>query len=717
MIHKKSIFLTGIATLIAILILAGMLSLLNSQPGLAHGLITDAQIASELPEISNITGVYFDEATNEVIVLGTSDPNYPTISRQYIYENLIVALRARYYGGYPGMTIEFGPQPGPDLLPVFYFGNITSTQMGLVMFEADRLLKTYSLGEDNLNPGTPYPSGVAGYLSIPDRLVALEDTHSGTVAPQRFFFSPEINFRLQPDEMGGVFSNTQAILDWAYIPADTTYTSTNATRSAQDFVDHFNTNYTAFAQEQWQRDNTALKELVQLFKINGIAKWLYDKNLDLKLPGADSHWLSAYHLSYTETPTYTPGITVTRSFAEGSIIYTIQIYGGVDGSTPNTYIPNDTAAQNLINLAKANRGSTDDWAFDSPIDYSPTAGEEEAKNSPEASVQIRAMAIKLAENGLENGNFESGPPWDEWEQYSKAGYDLIGNWAPLDGNYGAYLGGYHNGVDWIYYPDIEIPNLGPNGQVQFRYYWATYPTNISVIPHQYTERPTAIPTFDKDQIMLANPSAEENNQNLNSSDFCLVSIYDQDDNLLETIQTISEADPSGTWYYASHDLTAYKGQSVALEFSCTTNAQNPALSLFVDNAEILYRDVDAPTITEMYLAPVVPIPSDTITIEIVFSETMYNGTAPRVQIGQTEPYNAYIFAPVTGNGLTNGFSNIDPTHWFGTYTIPADAQPGRYILQVTEAEDAGRNAMLTDTSWYFDLYSARFNLYLPIVIR
>lgn len=205
-----------------------------------------AQAAASMEDatqISDLIGAYYDAEHDDLVILGRYDPAYPVMSRDQIRQYLATALRARYNGyptPYPGMTIDFGPKPAPDQLPVFYFGLITDTLTGQSMFGADRLLKVYGQGEDNLHPGTPYTSSVPGYRSMVDRLVDLQDTYAGEVAPQRFYFTPDINLRLTPDQSGVVFSNTQVVLNWAYIPADTTHTSPNSALAAQGFVDHFN---------------------------------------------------------------------------------------------------------------------------------------------------------------------------------------------------------------------------------------------------------------------------------------------------------------------------------------------------------------------------------------------------------------------------------------------------------------------------------------------
>jgi hypothetical protein len=596
------------------------------------------------------------------------------------------------------MTIEFEPKPGPDLLPVFYYGLITDTMMGYSMFESDRLLKTYSLGEDNLNPGVAYTSSVPGYFSIPDRLVLLEDKYTGDVAPQRFFFTPTINMRLTSDAMGGIFSGTQATLNWAYIPEDTLLTSTNSTLAAQGFVDHFNLSYDDFAQEQWERDDSALRELVQLFKLNGISKWIQDQGIDASLAGANGGWMEAYPISYTHTPTYTPGITATRwfTYSDGGSQYTqtISIYGGVDASTPVFYIQNNPLAQALINQVKIERVG-DVWEIEFSDDFCPTApGSLDSGGCP--NEQVVAMAFKLAEILSVNGGFESGAPWAPWVQYSSGGYVLVYAGIGHTGDYAAYLGGYPNGTDYIY-QDISIP---ADGIARLSYWSAVLlstssadiidgnrklqeqPLSTGASPPEYPDKPDSL---------------------ADATDFLYVEIWDTSNNLLETLEILTDESPAGYWYPSSWDLSAYAGQTIRLRFSSTTDAADPITSFYLDDIRVEFGDFTPPIVTDVSLSPPDPVGPGQVEFEITFSEEMYRFLTPTVQMGLTAPYETYTLEPVTGPDTTNGFLNSDPSRWFGIYTFTSDMPEGEYHLSIAGCEDTWHNAMSTDKSYTFQV--------------
>jgi hypothetical protein len=670
-------------------------------------------------EISDIVGVYFDADRGEIVILGGYDPNYPVMSRDYIRQNLATAMRALYDGGstpWPGMTIEFEPKPGPDLLPVFYFGLITDTTMGRAMFQADRLLKVYSLGEDNLNPGTSYTSDVPDYMNIPDRLVALHDTYTGTVSPQRFFFEPGITFRLNNDESGGVFSNTRAVLDWAYIPEDTPYTSTNSTLAAQGFVDHFNAHYDEFAQEQWNRGETALKELVQLYKLDAIAKWIHAKGIEGSLPGAHSSSTSFCSIGHIETPTYTPGITVTRSFTVslgGGSYYTqyIYIYGGVGTQIPPTYIADSMIDEIVINQAKDARvEGLDAWPFERTAAICPTGDEGMGiACCPEPSNTLWAMAFKLVDPLLQNGGFEEDPPGSSWIQYSNHDFQLIDPIAAHSGANGVWLGGYPNELAYIYQ---DIP-ISPGGTARVSYWWGIIAQTVTGTSNDRRPPDTWLTTSETVKEPL---SSLKETEILAANDFLFVQVLDANNNLLATLETLSNESPTGVWYSSSWDLSAYAGQTIRLRFRCAIDNQNPLTHFYLDDVSLESSDCAAPTVINVSVSPAPPLDQVPAQFEITFSEKMYRFLTPTVTMGLAVPYNAYALTPLTGSGYTNGFLNSDPAKWYGTYTFDASMSNGIYHLSIGGAEDTWHNALATNTAHTF-LVGTSYRLYLPVVMK
>jgi hypothetical protein len=273
-------------------------------------------------QITDIIGATVDTQTREVILVGTQFDTLPPVD----LDNLTVALRTRYDVTaepeelWPGVTIEFS-QTNERTLDVTYFGKVRDTYFGYVLFAADRLLKSYGMGHDNVT-GEPVPidSAVPDYQS---ELACLEEQNFALLAGQqivwRKWFSPTLEILTTEENDAIVFDTAQITLNWAYVSA-ATHPAVDV--CAQAFVDHFNAHYQDFANEQLQRGNPVLHELVQLGKLTAIAEWLYSREPDTSIPGLNLPWLNTLSVPPHETPGTTPNIIVT----EGALIQS----GGVD---------------------------------------------------------------------------------------------------------------------------------------------------------------------------------------------------------------------------------------------------------------------------------------------------------------------------------------------------------------------------------------------------
>ncbi len=133
-----------------------------------------------------------------------------------------------------------------------------------------------------------------------------------------------------------------------------------------------------------------------------------------------------------------------------------------------------------------------------------------------------------------NGGFETGSA-APWVQSSSGGYNLIDSSKPHSGVYGAYLGGYNNGTDTLY-QQVSIPNTATAATLT--YWW------------QQTTQETGTTAYDKLVVQVLNTSGT----------------------VLGTLQTISNASVAGTWTQVSYNLSAYKGQTVRIQYKATLDA-------------------------------------------------------------------------------------------------------------------------------------------------
>ena len=243
-----------------------------------------------------------------------------------------------------------------DLQEDKFGGRVDNTQLGWVMFEADRVMKELAGGKDELT-GAIYNSQntslPAGFMNELELLAAGGETGQFDT---RFWFTPN-DFALQSyiDPTTGqatvVFAadsvqlNTEAYLQG--VPSDP---------NAQKFADFFNANYNAFANLEFPvhdpTDPTGQKiiyvkifaELQDAMKAVALARFFRDNNIPI-----DTWWLSSYDPPTAYIPAEIP--TLTNSLTTGNGTTTITFYGGVQIFKPNQYIPSASAqdVQELVN--------------------------------------------------------------------------------------------------------------------------------------------------------------------------------------------------------------------------------------------------------------------------------------------------------------------------------------------------------------------------------
>ncbi len=653
-------------------------------PSLASNAITEPESIETAvspvttSHISNITGAVYNEERGEIIVFGVADPGLPPMDYDYIQENLIIALRAYYDADrpdVPGVSIEGTEDP----LEVVYFGNITNTHFGNVSFESDRLLKTYTMGKDNLT-GQVITSSVPGYQSYPDRMSQIVDTTLDSVLT-RYFFTPTLRIEENNSPHGIVFSNTQKFVDWGYLGGTPSQASTQA---AQGFVDNFNENYWEYAAERYDlHGDTTLYEMIQLAKLTAIAKWAQDKNLELQLPGINDPWLNNHPITSETTPLETPGISVswTQQTNQGS--YIAELRGGVYALGYIEWIPSSSEGQGIINLVWINRQPAPPPPMMSEIqyDYCGPLGDPAMilQENSCAIGNIVSYMMSISDDAVSNGDFENGP--GSWVENSA--FPIVRTESPLHGNYGAILPVYHN-ADVSMQQVFHIPADADKAMLT---YWRAIGTDETTHPHDYFS----------------------------------VYLTDLNDNVLTTFEVLNDGDADGYWHQVSFDASTYAGQTVKLWFAATTDAAN-ITNFFVDDVSLDYLDEVAPSIHSIS-APDQVISTGGVSIEVVFDEQMTTAVSPAVTFKPTQALQSlltteiYTFTARTDAGYTNGFLETDPTRWVGDFNFTNSIPEGEYEISVSSGQDIALNVMFPAEnihSFINDMTAPEINYVYPI---
>ena len=125
------------------------------------------QITGYLRELTVLEGMTYDKASGQVILFGRNDPSVPPWST----DDLLVAFKSVYTSEEPWVSIDPGPTQG--VMIGSYGEQIRDTHFGKVLFEADRLMKSLSLGKDNVT-GAPVTSAVPGFKNLIDLSLLLK---------------------------------------------------------------------------------------------------------------------------------------------------------------------------------------------------------------------------------------------------------------------------------------------------------------------------------------------------------------------------------------------------------------------------------------------------------------------------------------------------------------------------------------------------------------
>ena len=146
-----------------------------------------------------------------------------------------------------------------------------------------------------------------------------------------------------------------------------------------------------------------------------------------------------------------------------------------------------------------------------------------------------------------------------WTESSTGGYNLISNFHPRTGSWGAYLGGTNNADDRLS-QQIILPSNAIS--VSLAAWWSIATEELNV-------------GFDRMTVSVLQPNGT----------------------LLGDLFTIDSSAAVNQWNQAEADLTQYAGQTVVLRFRATTNASSPT-DFYVDDVSVV---ACSSAVTRIYL--------------------------------------------------------------------------------------------------------------------
>lgn len=290
-----------------------------------------------LAGFGHLEGVSFDAHGRLVLIgQGKTDIELPALR----LDDVVTVFREVYdHGTAPFVSID--PDPAAPMGPVMnvrHGPTTADTYVGWVLFEADRVMKTYNLGKDN-QTGQPFRSKIPGY----DAYLKLQFARptKGDETWERFWIVPAaVTHRLTPD---GRTALTQVPLklrtDAMVLKGGKLVTAPKgqSSPSAQFFTKWFTDNYDKIDRETRSRtpkesgppaDVPVFAELRRLAAIAAVAERLRDQGVPM--PG----WMRTYPVKPFPFPATTPATTVESEKAVGKDVVRYSIYGGVTLSPP-----------------------------------------------------------------------------------------------------------------------------------------------------------------------------------------------------------------------------------------------------------------------------------------------------------------------------------------------------------------------------------------------
>ncbi|MBI3313973.1 MAG: hypothetical protein HYZ83_07035, partial [Candidatus Omnitrophica bacterium] len=275
----------------------------SSRAGSRGGVLLNQSLAISGTSVKDITGVTFDPYTGQVVLLGEDAAAVPEIPMDY----LLTALKAVFGSSEdPGVTID--PQLGPDGKSdfskdqlVIHFGDIEDTQLGWVVYEADRIMKSLNLGKDNITKSTVTQDGydisesyVASKISgFKNMLTRWSQTSGSQSKNSRFWFVPkEMKLVRSADQSTFVFDNNSVMLLTEDLLVGNGVEDPDAKAYASFFTAHY---------DEFSKLYPIFEQLKQASRAVALAKFIRDHNLPI-----DLSWIQNASLPTISTPRTTP---------------------------------------------------------------------------------------------------------------------------------------------------------------------------------------------------------------------------------------------------------------------------------------------------------------------------------------------------------------------------------------------------------------------------
>jgi RHS repeat-associated protein len=294
--------------------------------------------AATLAGLGTLQGVRVDAGGHVVLVAAdTGDVKLPPLR----LDDVVTVFRSVYLDG-EGPTVTIDPDPkGPDTLPmhIVHSKATAGTYVGWVLYEADRLMKGYTLGRDNVTQ-QDVTSNVPGYRSVLDTMYfGGADPRAGQKGGvwERFWIVPAearryagARHELTLFDVPLKVRTQKMKWTWGKLVDDE---AGQSSAGALAFTTWFTTHYDEIAAERTLQPPPSsgltkpvpvFTELRRIALLTAIAEQLRDQGVPLPF------WMRDWPVQKIDFESTTPGMEVKRERQDGQITHIASIFGGVN---------------------------------------------------------------------------------------------------------------------------------------------------------------------------------------------------------------------------------------------------------------------------------------------------------------------------------------------------------------------------------------------------
>ena len=287
--------------------------------------------------LGQLRGIVIDESNGKLVLISEDQGTIELPPLRL--DDVVTVFQSVYrHGEAPFVSIDPDPlNPKGPIMNTRHGESTNDTYVGWVLFETDRIMKAYSLGEDNISKES-VKSGIDGYDEV------LENMFTGNSDGnnwERFWIVPDKIEKNMSGEKSLTMMNVPLKVNTQKMVMQNGKLETDlygkSSKGAEAFSSWFTENYDKIADEVtslppagsgFTAPVPVFRELQRIALITAIAEQLRDQGIVYPF------WMRGYEVKKFPIPKTTPSHTVTRQ--NGNMI--LSIFGGVDLSAPDDQV-------------------------------------------------------------------------------------------------------------------------------------------------------------------------------------------------------------------------------------------------------------------------------------------------------------------------------------------------------------------------------------------